>query len=102
MDLFLKTDFIFSEKIFLRAVGIIEPPVEMHFHKRFAVTRLWKNLFLQPTNTGGSQNRCKKRLRTACIVCLSTSVYSILLFFGLERPGIDQSEVDDDVLVFLG
>ena len=47
--LFLKTDFIFSGTRFLQTVGITEPPVEIHFHGRFAVTRLCK-----PPNTDGS------------------------------------------------
>jgi len=34
--LFLKTDFLFSEKRILQAVGITEPHVEMHFPRRFS------------------------------------------------------------------
>jgi len=58
--LFLKTDFIFSGKRFLQAVGITEPPVEIHFHRRFSVTACGKIYFHRPPITGGSPNRLQK------------------------------------------
>jgi len=74
--LFLKTNFIFSEKRFLQAVGITEPHVEIHFHRRFSVTRLWKKFISTGHQTQGvRQTACKKGLRTAYIVplCVCTS-----------------------------
>ena len=41
----LKTDFVFSLKRFPQAVDITEPSVEMHFHWRFSINRLWKIYF---------------------------------------------------------
>jgi hypothetical protein len=44
----------------------------MHFHMRFSVTRLWKNLFPQAPNTGGSPIYLWKRVENR--LC-SDSVY---------------------------
>jgi len=55
--LFLKTDFLFSGKTFLQAVGITEPPVEMHFHRRFLVTACRNVPFLLASSAGGAVKR---------------------------------------------
>jgi len=55
--LFLKTDFLFFGKIFLQAVGITEPPVEIHFHRRFLVTACRNISFLLASSAGGAEKR---------------------------------------------
>ena len=55
--LFLKTDFLFSGKTFIQAVGITEPPVEMHFHRRFLVTDCRNVPFLLASSAGGAEKR---------------------------------------------
>jgi hypothetical protein len=71
--LFLKTDFLFSGKRFLQTVGITEPPVEMHFHRRFLVTACRNVPFLRASSMAVLKNASRNEFSAACTVCVCTS-----------------------------